>query len=927
MGLGLYLGIMLVMAIYNLFIFSAIRDKTYLYYVGYVCCLVMWLASYFGFSQMYLWPDYPEMGNRLIIVFACLWCVFMLQFVRSFLDTARFTPLFDKMCSIGTLILGVLLFMALLGSYALVSKVIITMAMFFCLPCLLAAFRSWQSGNLSARYFLFAWSVMLLALFVFALKVAGLLPAIFIVENAVQIGSAIEVTLLSLGLADRINMLKRQKEAAQKDALAAAHAASKLKDEFLANTSHELRTPLNGIIGLAESLIDGVAGKLPDKANYNLSMVANSGRRLANLVNDILDFAKLNDSKIKLNKRPVDLSVLTDVVLTLSTPLVGEKQLTLVNAVPKHLPCALADEDRLLQVLHNLVGNGIKFTNSGSVTVGAELDGQKLKIWVIDTGIGIDESQFKVIFSSFEQGEGSSQRQYGGTGLGLAVSQQLVMLHASQLEVESELGEGTQFSFTLPVAEAMENNHESSTDKPQQLSNLSQSVSRLSVAPIEDYVATSNQQTAVQHSTSVDTGLPSNEAMADTSVDSSSAEYKSGQSTFKILIVDDEPINRQVLLDHLSLPNYQLYEAGSGQQALDLLAEHGEFDIVLLDVMMPMMSGYEVCDRIRQQWAVNDLPVIFLTAKTQVSDLVQSFSVGANDYLTKPITKHELLTRVAIHLKLLDINRNLESKVAQRSAELVQAGKMASLGTLTAGVAHEINNPTNFVHASAHNLHVDLSRFHQYLVDLAGDEAENEVLVSFEAQFGELFEHLVTIKEGTTRITRIVQDLRVFSQLEAADKKEESIQQCLLSTINLVRTKYAEVADIVTHFERQDAMLMCYPAQLNQVFMNLIVNACDAIRANQSQKDNDIIGTVVVACRKTDTHIEVKITDDGCGMSDKTKTKLFEPFYTTKSEGEGTGLGLSISYGIVRKHQGELIVESQLGKGSVFTLILPFDKS
>ena len=296
MGLGVYLGIMLVMAIYNLFLFTAIRDKTYLFYVGYVVCLVLWLFSYFGFSSQYLWPEHPELGNRLIITLACLWCGFMLYFVRCFLDTKNLVPWFDKLCLSFIGCLYICLVLGLLGSYALVTQLIVVMALLLCVPCCVSAWLCWKRGNQAARFFLLAWSIMLLAMVTFTLKIAGVLPAVFVVENAMQIGSALEVTLLSLGLADRINALKQQKRLAQEQALEAARASNRLKDEFLANTSHELRTPLNGIIGLAESLIDGVAGPLPQKANQNLAMVVTSGRRLSHLVNDLLDFSKIRDS-------------------------------------------------------------------------------------------------------------------------------------------------------------------------------------------------------------------------------------------------------------------------------------------------------------------------------------------------------------------------------------------------------------------------------------------------------------------------------------------------------------------------------------------------------------------------------------------------------------------------------------------------------
>ena len=408
-----------------------------------------------------------------------------------------------------------------------------------------------------------------------------------------------------------------------------------LKDEFLANTSHELRTPLNGIIGLAESLMDGVAGKLPEKANQNLAMVVASGKRLANLVNDILDFSKLKNHDIELYTKPIDLHTMTEVVLALSRPLLGDKEIELVNDVATDFIAAQADENRIQQTLHNLIANAIKFTEHGLITVSAKTKNGWIKVKISDTGMGIPEDRLTTIFESFEQVQGTATRVYGGTGLGLAVSKQLVELHGGVLVVESTLGKGSTFSFTLPVAQepAMINTSDNS------------SIARLHL--MKDKPAQNSQHLFKDHS-----------------------QPRDKTNNFRLLLVDDEPVNRQVLSNHLCVQNYQLLEASGGEQALQMIAEQGPFDLILLDIMMPKMSGYEVCEIIRKTHHINDLPVIFLTAKNQLNDMVHSFAIGANDYLSKPVSKQELLTRVETQLKLLDINRNLENKVLERTKQL-----------------------------------------------------------------------------------------------------------------------------------------------------------------------------------------------------------------------------------------------------------------
>lgn len=227
----------------------------------------------------------------------------------------------------------------------------------------------------------------------------------------------------------------------------------KLKDEFLANTSHELRTPLNGIIGLSESLLDGAGGPVPEPMKKYLEMIAYSGKRLANLVNDILDFAKLKNHTLQLHRRPVNVYESVQILLKMTEPLVGAKPLELINAVPESLPPVFADEGRLQQILYNLVGNAVKFTDRGSITVSAKHEYDRVVIDVVDTGIGIPPDQAAKIFESFEQVDGTDNRKYGGTGLGLAITKRLVELHGGVISVTSTLGVGSRFRVRLPVAQ------------------------------------------------------------------------------------------------------------------------------------------------------------------------------------------------------------------------------------------------------------------------------------------------------------------------------------------------------------------------------------------------------------------------------------------------------------------------------------------
>ncbi len=392
-----------------------------------------------------------------------------------------------------------------------------------------------------------------------------------------------------------------------------------LKDQFLANTSHELRTPLNGIIGITESLKDGAAGKLPKPAIENLDLIVNSGKRLSNLVNDILDFSKLKNKDLDLNIKPTDIHAVSDIVVKLLSPAANEKSIELINSIPTDVALVEADENRLQQILYNLIGNAIKFTGKGRVEIRSKVSGRDMVIEVADTGIGIPEDKFEDIFNSFEQADGSDIREYGGTGLGLSVSRQLVELHGGTIRVNSTLGKGSVFSFNLPIS-SQKRSLETKTAKNEE------TVQRLSDEKNREETASEVKKATRSH-------------------------------RYKILVVDDERINRKVLENHLTIAGYDIVEARSGDEALNVLSNADPFDLILLDIMMPGISGFEVCEKIRKTYTASELPVIMLTAKNRVSDLVNGFNSGANDYLTKPFSKNELLSRIKTHLNLKGIHK------------------------------------------------------------------------------------------------------------------------------------------------------------------------------------------------------------------------------------------------------------------------------
>ncbi|MBI9091797.1 MAG: response regulator [Desulfobacterium sp.] len=388
-----------------------------------------------------------------------------------------------------------------------------------------------------------------------------------------------------------------------------------LKDEFLANTSHELKTPLHGIIGMAESLL---GNPVPGKTANGLSIIISSGRRLSALINDLLDFSRLKSRDIDLKTGPVDIRALVTTVITVITSLIQGRPLVIQNNIPRNFPYLLGDENRLEQILFNLIGNAVKFTAGGEVRISATREENMARITVTDTGIGIPKDRLESIFESFEQVDQGASRAYGGTGIGLTITRDLVELHRGKINVVSHPGRGSVFGFTIPRADHPPD-HDTKTGRAQLLSPITVNYptpgSPLGKGPHLE------KKDPTPHGTTV-------------------------------LAIDDDPVNLEVVVNHLEAQNMAVSTCLSGPEALAQINEKDLPDLILLDIMMPSMTGYEVCRILRQKYTASELPIIILTAKSRLSDLMEAFDTGVNDYLTKPFTRGELVARVKTQLKL-----------------------------------------------------------------------------------------------------------------------------------------------------------------------------------------------------------------------------------------------------------------------------------
>ncbi len=430
-------------------------------------------------------------------------------------------------------------------------------------------------------------------------------------------------------------------------------ALDKIKDEFLANTSHELKTPLNGIIGLADSLADGAKGSVNPDVQSDLYMIVNSGKRLSSLVNDILDFSRLRNSDMILREDIVDIKSIVDSVIHLTTPLLRNDRIIMANKIQSDIPLITGDENRLQQIFYNLLGNAVKFTESGRIEISASVknsgSSKTISISVSDTGIGIESEKINTIFEAFEQADGTVSRSYGGTGIGLSITKHLVELHGGSIDVESEPGRGSVFTVNLPLRE---NPQLKEMLKEKEFNNVQDEETAFMISELKNNPQLSFENSVfVQHS-------GNEQGYADTS-----------RRKYTVLVVDDDPVNLQVLENHLALRKYHVLKTRDGFEAINIIETDSRIDIVLLDIMMPRITGYDVAKKIRERFTHFELPVIMLTARDQVSDIVAGIEAGANDFLSKPFDVRELMVRVET-LIMLKESVNESKKLANIEQEL-----------------------------------------------------------------------------------------------------------------------------------------------------------------------------------------------------------------------------------------------------------------
>jgi len=657
------------------------------------------------------------------------------------------------------------------------------------------------------------------------------------------------------------------------------------KTRFFANISHELRTPLTVMIGLTERLSDRFKPTAEKEVKDMLAMTEHNGLRLLKLIDDLLDLVRFDTGHADLKLQSTEVGAMLDGLMQSMRHLADQNGVVLEWQSMGPQGHVLLDRDKIEKVLLNLTINAIKFTPAGGrIDVDAVRDGDKLKLSVADTGVGISTEVLPRIFERFWQVDSSSTRKFQGAGIGLALVRSLVETMGGVIDAKSTVGVGTRFEVQLPV----------------QASEANAAVSNTEVNGAEGgkHIEELHRRAALSAARPADAGEVN---VAPRGVGRSTATTRP-----LVLVADDEPDMRRFLV--MQLDNVDVLEARDGAEALALAKQHVPV-LALVDHMMPEMDGVEVCRGIRDNYATREMPIIMLTARADEQTKLQALDAGASDFLTKPFSSSELVLRLrnqlamaAIRRELADLNRELGAameKLKENEVLLVRNEKLSGLGQMSAGIIHEINNPLNYARAGLHALN-------SFKRSLPADDHEDYA------------EIVGDISEGVERVAQIVADLRQFTRDDNRILGEADMANVIERSRRLVSHQLGDKVAF-NYKGPEKAPATGNGNQLVQVFVNLFQNAVDAIQQRIEEKGGDP-GRIDVNLRAAAGGWEVTVWDNGAGIPRDIIHKIYDPFFTSKDVGKGMGLGLSITHQILNRHGAHIEVDTRPGEFTCFTI-------
>jgi two-component system, sensor histidine kinase ChiS len=724
---------------------------------------------------------------------------------------------------------------------------------------------------------------------------------------------------LELKVKRRTRQLSRSKRQLQRS-LRQLQEYDRLKTEFFSNVSHELRTPLTMILSPVERAVAKYGRDVPPEVASMLEVIRINGSRLLELISRLLEFSKLEAGRAKLHRTALDLNQLVGELANGAKSLAEHRGLRLHVACDPAIPPLAADVEKIDMVVSNLLSNAIKFTpKGGEVRVETAMERGRVRVSVSDTGIGIARPDHARIFERFVQIDGSSSREFPGTGLGLSLAKELVELHGGQIHLESELGRGSKFWFDLPLVEA-------------------QAAAAPPPAPASTPAAAPSTRFSDLVVCRPDWGGD----------DAPRAELPPDAA--KVLVVDDTPellaLLRSILSDH-----YRVLMARDGAEGLEV-ARRESPDLIISDVMMPVVDGYEFCRRIKEDPASRRIPFIMLTAKAEKSMLIGGLDRGADEYLVKPFDAGELLARVRSQLKLRRLNQALDQRHAElevtieelqtTQARMLELAHRAGMTEIATGVIHNVGNVLNSINISATTLGGQLQSLR-----LAGLAKAAELL---DRHAGDLHAFLTADQRGRrlpeylAKLAETLKDdqQRMIKELDFLTDKLRDIRTIISAQQNYARkvpfresvTLSSLIVDVLamhSHAINKHQIAVVRDLEdlpemhleklkLVQVLDNLVKNAVESMSVNESGPR-----TLTVRVERTGAErVRVSVSDTGRGIRREDLQKIFNYGFTTKPQ--GNGFGLHSAANAMAEMGGTISARSEgIDRGATFLIELPLE--
>lgn len=703
---GIYFGIMLVMVLYNLFIFLSIKELNYLYYSLYISGFIFFQASLQGVTFEYFWPNNPWWANINIPFFGVLSIFFATFFVRGILNTKSELPGWNKLLIGISYLLFLSLPIILFASYDTGIYIALFNAFSFFSLVLIVGILAALKGNRTAKIFLLAWIIFITTGLITLLGMVHILPIEYGKQAAVQLGSALEVILLSMALADRINLIEKEKveiETRSKEVLLEANKqlenSNRLKNEFIATISHEVRTPMNGVLGSTQLLLDTPLDS--NQINY-VNTINHSGKTLLEILNNILDYSKIEADKLNLVLKEFNLEELINQCAEFFSVISAHSGVNLYVIIDNDVPHIIrSDPLRIKQVLLNLLSNAFKFTNQGQIVVRIKLantPSASLIIEVEDSGNGMNIEQQDLLFQPFVQLDSSSSREKGGTGLGLAISKKLVSMLGGEIGINSTLNKGATFWFTLKlniveqgeapylkyqaVCVFLDNPYQESLIKNQLQDWGTQVISHhllphikalehqrnITVITNDQHVCEVTQKgiskenivsisnVAHQHYRTLTTPITgyklrnillikSSPAITPIAAPEKLISNSQDFSALKVMAVDDNSVNRMIINKMLKRYNIYADVVSSGTEAVEKIHSGQRYNLILMDIEMPIKDGYQSTKEIRQYETMQSLTpckIVAVSAHSMKESKEKALASGMDDFLAKPVEQHLL---------------------------------------------------------------------------------------------------------------------------------------------------------------------------------------------------------------------------------------------------------------------------------------------